>query len=165
MGSFKDVVDQVTYGKYDKGSPFYWRKNPYQLKASDDYWTLTDSEHKKICNGVGSRVGIIANLLWHFTPNTVWGLNITPVSDIHDYDFTYPKTFKTFSEAIKHKTQSDCRFRSNAFTLIESQTKWEWLKTLRKIRILKYHLIITELGLRSYRLTIVTGKQIGRAHV
>jgi len=144
--------------KYKAKSKFFWRRNFYHLDAPPEYWRLSVAAHKRICNGVGSRVGWWRRFLWHLTPNTVWFLSIEQSADVHDYDYSFPQHFRSMSEACIFKSVADNRFRENCFRQIELGTKNEYLKYLRRIRIEKYHLVLTEAGMDSF----LAGKTVGQ---
>lgn len=137
--------------KYDKESPHYWRKNEYGLCAQRGYWLISDKEHKRICNGVGSRVGWWAKLTYHFIPNTNWFMDITPASDIHDYDYCYPDTFKDALAAETAKSMADSRFKVNCNILVDHHGGSEWIRSLRRIRIEKYYLVLRQCGESSFK--------------
>lgn len=143
--------------KYNHHSKLFWRRNFYHLEAPKAYWSMPNHEHKTVCNGVGSKIDWWNTLLWHLTPNTCWFLSIEQSADIHDYDYTFPQYFRTMEEAIKYKIMVDNRFRENCFRQIEMGTKSEYLKYLRRSRVEKYHLILIEIGNKSF----LKGKTIG----
>lgn len=143
--------------KYNSKSRWWWLKNHFELSAQPDYWRLTNRQHKMICNGVGSRVGFWSRLLYHIIPNTIFFLDITPASDIHDYDYCYPFHFDSLKSALLFKHAADCRFRENCFKIIDHETRWEWLKTMRRIRVEKYYFALSAYGLTAF----LAGKSIG----
>ena len=70
-------------------------------------------QFKKYCNGVGSMVGFWGKLTYHFIPNTIWFLDITPSSDLHDVDFSYPNEFRNIYEARIAFDEANLRFYEN----------------------------------------------------
>jgi len=63
------------------------------------------------CNGVGSKGETYLDyLIYKITPNTIWLLDITPCSDIHDVEYTIPQYFETLKEALKWKEEADLLF-------------------------------------------------------
>jgi hypothetical protein len=70
---------------------------------------------KSIVNGMGSPGEKTYNLI----PDEIYGMDLTPISDIHDYDYTYPKRFRSLEEAKAHKAASDMRFYNNLMAQIE----------------------------------------------
>lgn len=111
----------------------------------------------KVCNGVGSREGWFNRLVYHIIPNTIWGLDITPASDLHDIGYTVPATFRTLEEARKHKEMEDYFFETNCKILILRGTKWEWLRKIRNRRVDKYVAILKSSGMTSF----MSNKTIG----
>ena len=123
------------------------------LELSPEFARLATEDPQKIldcCNGVGSEVGLWGKLTYHFIPNTIWFLDITPCSDIHDVDYCYPSQFKNKAEALAHKADADLRIRENMETLICEKTKWEWLKCLRLERAMNYYCILRAAGEDSF---------------
>ena len=95
-------------------------------------WLLEEhpKEFKRNCNGMGSRNSVWDRIVWHLLPNTIWGVNVTPASDIHDVEYSYPTIFRNEKEAAEFKRETDNRFYSNMLTLI-----WRGPKFLRNWRI------------------------------
>ena len=71
------------------------------------------------CNGVGSRIGFWNNLAYHFIPNTIWFMDITPASDIHDVEFTIPAEFAFLELAAQAFEAANLRIYKNIQTLIK----------------------------------------------
>lgn len=71
---------------------------------------------KAIVNGMGS-----PRTWWYsLHPDTMYGMDLTPVSDIHDYEYTYPsKPFATEEEAMAYRDAADQRFKENILKLVE----------------------------------------------
>ena len=94
--------------------------------ADSTKWLLENhkNEFKSYCNGVGSTSTWFDRLLWHITPNTIYGMNITPASDIHDSEYSYPTVFRTKGEALRFKFETDLRFYHNMILLIARKYKW-----------------------------------------
>lgn len=68
---------------------------------------------KSWCNGVGSRGSFWDSVAWHFIPNTIWFMDITKASDIHDVEWTIPTTYTSVEEARKAWLAANCRFVRN----------------------------------------------------
>lgn len=81
------------------------------------------------------------------------------MSDIHDYDYTYPHRFKSKLEATAAKLQADNRFLSNGDKLVEAHGGPDWLKTMRRIRLEKYHLVLRRCGEDSFLKDKIIGSQ------
>lgn len=96
------------------------------------------------CNGVGSKTGFWATLLWHITPNTIWSMNITDCTDLHDVDYSYPAAFKDEEEALAYKKAADERLYRNLLIRIEQHGGW--FENLRKTRALAYFGIVSAAG-------------------
>ncbi|MCF6174613.1 MAG: hypothetical protein L3J71_02475 [Victivallaceae bacterium] len=93
---------------------------------------------KSYCNGVGSPgTGWLSRLIYKLTPNTIWGMNITDCSDVHDVDYTIPSEFPRLIDAINHKRQADFRFFENLTTRITG--RGGFFEDLRHRRASKYY--------------------------
>jgi GNAT superfamily N-acetyltransferase/2'-5' RNA ligase len=73
---------------------------------------------KAIVNGMGSP----KNAMYEYYPDTLYGMDLTPVTDIHDYDYTYPMKFKDPEDALMHREKADLRFYDNMLRLIEKNS-------------------------------------------
>jgi len=94
-----------------------WAPEEFRRRLKDDPASL-----KKICNGVGSET----SWTYHLTPDTIWGLDITPASDIHDYMYTEPAAFASDAEALAWKNKADRVFLNNMIRLFEQAEKQSW---------------------------------------
>jgi hypothetical protein len=89
------------------------------LEYTDQFGTDLKKNINKIqdiVNGMGSPK------TWYYSlhPDTMYGLDLTPVSDIHDYDYTYPnRVFKSEEEAMEYRKAADERFHRNLLKLID----------------------------------------------
>jgi hypothetical protein len=109
-----------------------------------------------LCNGVGSEVGTWwQKWLYHITPDTIWGMDITPASDIHDVEYTVPDYFATKFVAENYRHDSDLRFRHNIETLADRN--WRILRQKRYLRARVYYHILRQQGAASF----YAGKTIG----
>jgi len=102
------------------------------------------------CNGVGSKVGWFNRLFYHFIPNTVYFLNVTACSDLHDFGSTYPNHFVNRIEAIKHLKANNLQLRENLETYIDTHTKNEWLLNARLKRAINYYSAVRIAGDKSF---------------
>ena len=109
------------------------------------------------CNGIGSEVGFWGNLTYHLIPNTIWFLDVTACSDIHDIDYNYPIKFATREEALKFKTDADLRLYNNLVAYIKMNTTNSWLLSMRLRRAKIYYEIVSNAGNQSF----LDGKTIG----
>lgn len=114
------------------------------------YWSLSNREHRRVCNGVGSQVGLLGKLTYHLIPDTAWFMSLKPVANIHDYDYEYPQKFNSLIDAFAHKKMADNRFRENGIRLVRWHGGPQWLQTLREIRVIKYHLVLSQCGTKSF---------------
>ena len=97
------------------------------------------------CNGVGSpEGGKFKRFIWKITPDTIWGLDITPTADLHDNGYTVPLEFRDLQTALKHKVGEDILFKKNVKTQIARGT---WLlRWVRNRRVWKYALALVKCG-------------------
>ena len=102
---------------------------------------------KSFCNGVGSQVGWSAPL-YHLIPDTIWFLNITPASDVHDVEYSHPHRFKTRNEALLFKEYTDERFYQNMLVLIEREGGW--MQKMRERRAKVYFYLVSNCGEKSF---------------
>ena len=119
------------------------------------------------CNGVGSEDGTWwQRLIYHLTPNTIWGMDITPASDIHDNEYTVPQSFLTKVQAENHRFQADINFKTNIDLLTDRayMASWmprcirEFLREARKTRAHTYYMILRKQGEESF----MANKKIGK---
>ena len=109
-----------------------------------------------LCNGVGSEVGTWwQRWLYRVTPNTIWGMDITPASDIHDVEYTVPDHFNSKFNAENYRHESDMRFRRNIDVLADRG--WWVLRAKRKARARAYYYVLRQFGAESF----YAGKTIG----
>ena len=64
-------------------------------------------------------------------PDTIWGLDISPVCRVHDYMYLH-------AEALAEENYADAIFGANLISLIQQKTKFALLKWLRLRRAYKY---------------------------
>lgn len=102
------------------------------------------------CNGVGSKVGFWGKLTYHLIPNTIWFLDITPASDIHDVEYYVPDTFPTRAAAIEWKVQADQRFLDNMLALIQAHSANAFMRIVRTRRAVAYYNAVREVGENSF---------------
>lgn len=109
-----------------------------------------------LCNGVGSKVGFFKRLLWFFTPDTIWGLDITDCSDIHDVGYTVPAWYPSLSAARSAWIAENDRFLRNLRKRIAEAGGW--LEGWRLNRSKLYHKAVSkEAAFASF----LDGKTIG----
>ena len=114
------------------------------------------------CNGVGSRIGFWNNLFYHFIPNTIWFMDITPASDIHDVEYSVPDSFSFLGLARQAFDAANLRIYRNIQTLIKRKSSGGILYRMRMRRAdLYYYALCSDLAEGSF----MSGKTIeGKAH-
>jgi len=115
----------------------HWREWRKVLWAPEAYWRLTDAEHDAICNGCGSALAGV-----DYVPDSMWGLYMGPVCDIHDYMFEVGKTWKDFIEA-------NATMFLNAVRMID--WKGGWLRVPRIYRACTYFIAVHYKGKNAYK--------------
>jgi len=108
------------------------------------------------CNGVGSpEGGWFRRITYRLTPDTIWGMDITPASDIHDVEYTVPDHFSTKFVAESYRHESDLRLRHNIEILADRG--WRIFRAKRYARARAYYFILRQQGAASF----YAGKKIG----
>jgi hypothetical protein len=104
------------------------------LYAPNDYLYLSRAERDAICNGCGPRS-------WKFdiVPDTIYGLSIKEVCNIHDYMYHIGTT-------QQDKWFADALFLLNGCLLIMNVSANAIMKTLRVSRMAKYYLAVALAG-------------------
>jgi hypothetical protein len=105
-----------------------------KLFAPQSYWNSSQAVRDEITGGCGP--GKLGDWL---VPDTVWFLSIKEACQIHDWMWH-------FGETNKDKKKADRVFLNNMNRIIDANTKWRWLRKLRKRRALKYYLAVKYLG-------------------
>lgn len=100
-----------------------------KLYVPELYKALTPEGKAAICNGCGQKG-------WGWAvPDSIWGLCITEACNIHDFMYAVGVDEEDREEA-------DRVFRNNMLRIIESGTKWKWLKLFRGVRALIYFCMV-----------------------
>lgn len=106
------------------------------LEASEDYWLASSHRRAANCNGAGT-----AGWRGAFVPDTIYGLDINPSANIHDWDYAEGTT-------MKDKVDADFRFFQNMLTQVSQQAarkKHRYiLKLARSYRCFLYYLVLRE---------------------
>lgn len=130
------------------------------MQMSDVALKLLESNPKKFanyCNGVGSQVGWLGRLTYHIIPNTIWFLDITPASDIHDVEYSVPSEFGCISAAEKAFDEANLRLYNNIVTLIDRKGRGGLIYQMRMHRAgLYFDAVSGSAGWKSF----VSGKTI-----
>jgi len=87
------------------------------------------AKFKSYCNGVGSQVGFWGKLTYHFIPNTIGFMNVTPMSDLHDVGYSIPVVFDSIQDALDYKAIIDIDYRENIIT--EAKRRGGFLENYR----------------------------------
>jgi hypothetical protein len=108
-------------------------------------------------NGVGSYVGFSGWLmsmlpLWviDLVLNRIFGMDITPASDLHDNEYCFPDTFEDYLQAGKHKATADDDFRGNIEIMINRDQLFDCLDDYRREKANAYKIILTIAGKDSF---------------
>ena len=97
-----------------------------------EYDELCPELKAKICNGIGPDTW-----LRKFCPQTIWGMNVSEIGDIHDFDYEKAKYLYT-------KAVADVVFLVNLCRKIDTGKKW--LKWLRQNRAILYFKLVLYKG-------------------
>lgn len=110
----------------------------YVLDADPAYWALPEGERAACCNGCGAKGGFNV-------PDTLYGLSMTEVCNIHDFDYRQGRT-------QEDKERADLRMLSNMLRKINAQTGWYQvlLRPLRRRRALKYYEAVAACGDKAF---------------
>jgi hypothetical protein len=128
----------MLYGNFEKA-----KKMDMSTEAR---WLIENhpKEARSYCNGVGSTATFLDRLLYHLTPNTIWGLSIIAASQVHDIEYSYPTIFRNTEEAAEFKRLADLRFYANMISLIWSGP--EFLRDARLRRAKIYYEAVMHFG-------------------
>ena len=117
-------------------------KNVILLKpkfyAPVSWWNTSMEEKMAVCNGCGSKDGIKV-------PNTIWGLNIKELCNIHDWMYKYGVT-------LADKLFADAMFRLNLTIWIDAQSGFigSSLSILRHKRASTYYTAVAKWGNKAF---------------
>ena len=104
------------------------------LFAPPGYWRMSPEHRAEICNGCGPK-----GLCGYVIPDTIWGLYIGDVCDIHDFQYETGSTHED-------KESADRSFLYNMLRLIEAAGGPAILKWLRRRRAMKYYRAVCAFG-------------------
>lgn len=125
------------------------------LQGPADYFAADDLERFTICNGCGS-----AKAKFDFVPDSILGLKISPVCNIHDWRYAKGHT-------EEDRLKADREFLDNLLTLIEHHAEaeiaahqgWQWmpyraaqrtLRFARRYRAQSYYTAVRDLGAKAF---------------
>ena len=132
--------------KHKKGKLAKYTVGQKYMKMTTEIWNCLRNENKKFvsfCNGVGSKIGFWNKIFYHIIPDSIWFLNITGASDLHDVGYSVPKTFKSYKDAFNYWNEVNEQFRDNLIMLIESRNSWKYIKEARLLRTSNYYKLLT----------------------
>jgi hypothetical protein len=109
-------------------------KAKLELFAPENYWKASEEERDKIAGGCGP--GGFGDYL---VPDTVWLLNIKPACKIHDWMYH-------FGENLADKEEADRVFLNNMTRMVNTKTKWGWMRKLRLRRVYTYYQFVDKFG-------------------
>lgn len=127
-------------------TPWFKDDETLFLYAPDGFNNLSSEERESICNGIGASSG-----LSRLVPDTIWGIYVGIVGDIHDYSYWLGGTGKD-------RETADAVFYHNLLVLIEAHGGL--LAPLRRWRSRKYYLALRVGGWAHFG----DGKREGRAY-
>lgn len=132
-------------------------KRFYGLKMSDQAHMLLVEDTAKFMsytNGVGSEVGWFNRTMRWLIPrwlrNKLFGVDITPGSDLHDVEYSIKIKFKTISEGEVFKENGDRYFKENMGILIRKDKKINSLDSLRFVKARLYFIAVGFCGSASF---------------
>jgi len=102
------------------------------LYSPDTYKNASRCDKKATCNGCGSK-----GFGGWVVPDTLWGLDIEEVCNIHDWMYSEGKT-------IEDKDKADRVMLNNMIRLIEKGTRW--LRRVRRMRAKSYYKAVKYFG-------------------
>jgi len=127
------------------------------LKMSDQAHMLlleSTSVFMSYTNGVGSEVGWFNRIARWLVPrwirNRLFGVDITPASDLHDVEYSIKIIFKTISDGESFKNRGDRSFKENMETLIRRDKHINSIDTLRFVKSKIYFLAVGYCGSASF---------------
>lgn len=111
------------------------------LSAPTEYWAIPKDEmHLHVTGRCGPGKGLGDKLV----PETLWGLSVTPACEIHDFMYSFG------AKTSIYKQLADRVFLSNMLVIIDRQTKFGFLKWLRRRRAFKYYEAVAHFGNSSF---------------
>lgn len=116
----------------------YKMPSPF-LYAPEGFIALDENTKNEICNGIGPQVRIIGIEIPF--PQTIWGLNVSPCGDIHDY------MYKVGTTKVA-KDIADRVLLNNLLRMISAvnETSWKWVQNCRRIRAYEYYELCQRFG-------------------
>lgn len=127
------------------------------LKMSDQTRLLLIENPAKFMgytNGVGSEVGWFNSFMRWIIPswmrNFLFGVDITPASDLHDVEYSVKIKFKTIADGEVFKNTGDSSFKENMQTLIKRDKNLDSIDSLRFVKARLYFIAVGYFGSNSF---------------
>jgi len=105
-----------------------------KLYAPEEYWKLTPEAKAEIASGCGP--GDIGD---YFVPDKIWGVNVNPCCNIHDYMYY-------IGETEDDRVVADRVFLNNMVRIVVGKTRSRWLLKLRLRTVRIYYSAVREFG-------------------
>lgn len=105
-----------------------------KLDAPVSFWLTDEATLEMITGGCGP--GRFGDHGWF---DKIYLLSIKLACRIHDFEYSTGKT-------LEEKLIADNRFLRNMFKIINTQSKFEFIKILRRYRALSYYNMVSEFG-------------------
>jgi len=106
----------------------------YQLYAPASFIAASAEVRAAVVNGCGAGGWKI-----DLVPDSIYGLDVSDVCDIHDWMYEA-------GETLADKEEADRVMLNNLLRKINAKTKYAWLRWLRRKRALKYYQAVAEFG-------------------
>ena len=127
------------------------------LKMSDHAHMLLIEDTARFMgytNGVGSEVGWFNRTMRWLIPswirNGLFGVDITPASDLHDVEYSIKIKFTTIAEGEGFKDKADLNFRRNMITIVKRNNKANTFDSFRFVEARLYYLAVGYCGSASF---------------
>tara|TARA_R110000850_G_scaffold11976_4_gene40744 strand:- start:21436 stop:21786 length:351 start_codon:yes stop_codon:yes gene_type:complete len=104
------------------------------LDYPDGYFSMSPEKKAEVCNGAGAADGIKV-------PSTMYGLDLTEVFNIHDYDYY-------MGENEEDKRAADGRMLINSMRMINNYGGR--LRKLRRYRATSYYTAVADYGKKAF---------------
>jgi hypothetical protein len=109
------------------------------LYVPEGYYNITSEEKLVICNGCGP-----GNWKFDIVPDTIYGLSIAEVCNVHDYMYYH-------GIDTKDKWFADAVFLLNGCLLVMWTADTRLMRVLRTMRMVWYYLAVATFGDKAFR--------------
>jgi len=113
----------------------------YSLIADAECWEFKEKFPEEF-KAYGCGPGGIGDML---VPDTMWGLSVRDACRIHDWGYRHCE-----EASEDDRKRHDELLRLNSIIIIETGTKYNWLKTLRLRRAKTYYGMVRKFGKSAY---------------